>query len=100
MAMEDGIWTPTQHPTYIRMHVFLTLFMIKKNIFLFVLVRYGSTIPISKVGNSSLPHPNPYRTLVLKNILITSQIIKNLIYVRRFTRENRCTIELDPFCFL
>lgn len=62
-----------------------------------VLVGDGSSIPISKIGHSSLP--NPYRPLILHNILITPQIIKNLIFVLRFTYDNVSSIEFDPFGF-
>ncbi|KAL4587848.1 hypothetical protein LXL04_000722 [Taraxacum kok-saghyz] len=62
-----------------------------------VLVGDGSSIPVTKVGNTTLP--NPYRTFTLKNVLITPRIIKNLISVRSFTRQNMCIIEFDPFGF-
>jgi histone deacetylase 1/2 len=33
----------------------------------------------------------------LHNVLVTPNIIKNLISVRRFTRDNLCSVEFDPF---
>lgn len=62
-----------------------------------VLVGDGSSITVSKIGHSFLPHP--YRPLILRNILITPQIIKNLIFVRRFTCDNIVSIEFDPYGF-
>ncbi|KAJ9553553.1 hypothetical protein OSB04_017598 [Centaurea solstitialis] len=38
----------------------------------------GSRIPVTHTGSTTLTH-NPYRTLSLNNVLITPQIIKNLI---------------------
>ncbi|GJQ99103.1 ribonuclease H-like domain-containing protein [Tanacetum coccineum] len=48
-------------------------------------------------GNSTLP--TPYRPLHLNNVLVTPNIVKILISVRQFVRENKCTIEFDEFGF-
>lgn len=53
-----------------------------------VLVGDGSRISFAQVGHSTLGF-HPFRTLHLKNILITPQIKKNLIFVRKFTRDNK-----------
>lgn len=50
-----------------------------------IFVGNGSAIPVTTSGHTTLPFQNPYRPLHLKNVLITSAIIKNLIYVRKFT---------------
>lgn len=42
---------------------------------------------------------SPYRPLHLKNVIVTHNIIKNLIYVRKFTTDNKCLIEFDPYRF-
>ncbi|GJW27884.1 ribonuclease H-like domain-containing protein [Tanacetum coccineum] len=42
---------------------------------------------------------SPHRPLHLYNVLVTLNIIKNLIFVHQFTRENNCTIEFDAFGF-
>ena len=63
-----------------------------------VLVGNGSRIPVTNIGHSTLSL-NPFRPLHLKNILITPQIIKNLVSVRQFTRDNKCSIEFDEFGF-
>lgn len=62
-----------------------------------VVVGNGSTILVFSSGSSSIPSNS--RPLTLNNILVTPQIIKNLIYVRRFTTDNWCSIEFDPFGF-
>ncbi|GKF73068.1 hypothetical protein Tco_0219400, partial [Tanacetum coccineum] len=62
-----------------------------------VLVGDGKSIPVTNTGHSTLP--TPYRTLHLNNVLITPNIVKNLISVCQFVRENKCTIEFDEFGF-
>ncbi|GJV65685.1 hypothetical protein Tco_1476513 [Tanacetum coccineum] len=62
-----------------------------------VLVGDGKSIPVTNMGHSTLP--TPYRPLHLNNVLITPNIVKNLISVRQFVRDNKCTIEFDEFGF-
>ncbi|GKA80648.1 ribonuclease H-like domain-containing protein [Tanacetum coccineum] len=57
----------------------------------------GHTIPVTNVGHSVLP--TNYGSLRLNNVLITPHIVKNLISVRQFVRDNDCTIEFDAFGF-
>nr|GFB94930.1 ribonuclease H-like domain-containing protein [Tanacetum cinerariifolium] len=54
-------------------------------------------IPVTNTGHSIIPSSN--RPLHLHNVLETPNIIKNLIFVRQFTRDNNCTIEFDAFGF-
>ncbi|GJV04777.1 ribonuclease H-like domain-containing protein [Tanacetum coccineum] len=58
----------------------------------------GKSILVTNTGHSILPTLN--RLLYLHNVLVTHNIIKNLIYVRQFTRDNNCTVEFDAFGFL
>lgn len=58
-----------------------------------------SSIPVNKVRHTTVLHTNSYRTLTLKNVLITPQIIKKFICIRRFTCENLVSIEFDSFGF-
>jgi hypothetical protein len=62
-----------------------------------VTVGNGSTLPISHIGHASLPASA--RTLHLNNVLLIPNIVKNLISIRRFTIDNLCSIEFDPFGF-
>nr|GEY00197.1 ribonuclease H-like domain-containing protein [Tanacetum cinerariifolium] len=55
------------------------------------------SIPITNSGHSILP--TPHRPLHLNNVLITSNIVKNLISIRKFDRDNNCTLEFDAFGF-
>ncbi|GJW05107.1 ribonuclease H-like domain-containing protein [Tanacetum coccineum] len=57
----------------------------------------GYTIPVTNSGHSVLP--TPHRPLHLNNILITPNIVKILIFVRQFVRDNNCTVEFDAFGF-
>ncbi|GJX33634.1 ribonuclease H-like domain-containing protein [Tanacetum coccineum] len=54
-------------------------------------------IPVTNFGRSVLS--TPFRPLRLNNVLITPNIVKNLIFVRQFVRDNSCTVEFDPFDF-
>ncbi|GJZ61497.1 hypothetical protein Tco_0617634 [Tanacetum coccineum] len=56
-----------------------------------------NSIPVTNTGHRIIP--SIHRPLHLNNVLVTPNIIKNLIYVRQFTRDNNCTIEFDAFGF-
>ncbi|GJW35435.1 ribonuclease H-like domain-containing protein [Tanacetum coccineum] len=62
-----------------------------------VAVGDGRFIPVTNSGHSVLS--TPFRLLHLNNVLITPNIVKNLISVRQFVRDNSCTVEFDPFGF-
>ncbi|GKC21764.1 hypothetical protein Tco_1023914, partial [Tanacetum coccineum] len=62
-----------------------------------VCVGDGKSIPVTNTGHSILPTLN--RPLYLHNVLVTPNIIKNLISVRQFTKDNNCTVEFDAFIF-
>jgi hypothetical protein len=52
-------------------------------------------MPIYSVGSTRLTnHP-----FYLNNVLVSPAIIKNIISVRKFTRDNSCSIEFDPHGF-
>ncbi|GKD24716.1 ribonuclease H-like domain-containing protein, partial [Tanacetum coccineum] len=57
----------------------------------------GHSIPVTNTGHSILP--TSVRPLHLNNVLITPYIVKNLIYVRQFVRDNNCMLEFDTFGF-
>lgn len=65
---------------------------------IYVLAGNGSRIPATKIAQSTLGL-NPFCTFILKNVLIIPQIIKNLVSVQQFTRDNKCSIEFDEFGF-
>ncbi|GJR57325.1 ribonuclease H-like domain-containing protein [Tanacetum coccineum] len=57
----------------------------------------GHSIPVTNTGHSIFPTLT--RSFHLNNVLITPHIVKNLIFVRQFVRDNNCTIEFDAFGF-
>ncbi|GJW43031.1 ribonuclease H-like domain-containing protein [Tanacetum coccineum] len=57
----------------------------------------GYSIPVTNTGHSILP--TSHGDLHLRNVLITPSIVKKLISVRQFVRDNNCTIEFDAFGF-
>lgn len=63
-----------------------------------VLVGNGYAIPVTTSGHASLF--NSYRPLHLNHVLITPNIIKNLISVCKFTRDNKYSVEFVTFGLL
>ena len=56
-----------------------------------IVVGNGSMLPVTATGSTEL---SP--TLRLNNVLVSPQLIKNLISVRQFTIDNNCSVEFDP----
>ncbi|GKC74378.1 ribonuclease H-like domain-containing protein [Tanacetum coccineum] len=69
------------------------------NIYLYPSVSIGDGyfIPVTNSGHSVLP--TPHRPIRLNNVLITPNIVKNLIYVHHFVHDICCTVEFDVFGF-
>ena len=55
----------------------------------------GATMPITHTANSSILGTSFH----LHSVLISPDLVKNLIYVHSFTRNNNVSIEFDPFGF-
>ncbi|GJV39212.1 ribonuclease H-like domain-containing protein [Tanacetum coccineum] len=62
-----------------------------------VFVGNGHSIPVTHTGHSFL-HTSS-KPLHLNHILVTPHIIKNLISVRQFTRDNDVSVEFDAYGF-
>nr|KAJ0200378.1 hypothetical protein LSAT_V11C600301260 [Lactuca sativa] len=60
-----------------------------------VFVGNGNRVPVLGSGHSTLPYPS--KPIHLKNILYTPGIVKNLVSVRKFTRDNFVSVEFDPY---
>jgi transposase InsO family protein len=60
-------------------------------------VANGSRLPILGTGYTHLQAPNI--NFLLVSILHTPSLVSNLISVRKFTTDNWCSIEFDPFDF-
>nr|GEX99890.1 ribonuclease H-like domain-containing protein [Tanacetum cinerariifolium] len=81
-------------------HMFLLLRLYKTLLMVlgtWIQVGDGHYIPVTNTGHSILP--TPLKSLHLNNVLITPHIVKNLIYVCQFVRDNNFTIEFDTFGF-
>jgi hypothetical protein len=57
-----------------------------------IIVGNGSTLPVTSVGDSVIPGP-----FHLNNILLAPDIVQSLLSIRRFTTDNWCSMEFDPF---
>jgi hypothetical protein len=57
-----------------------------------IVVDNGSSLPITSVADSVLLGP-----FYLNNILLAPDMVQSLLSVRRFTTDNWCSMEFDPF---
>jgi hypothetical protein len=57
-----------------------------------IIVGNNSTLPLTSVGDSVF-----LGSFYLKDVLVATHIIQNLLFVRRFTTDNSCSMEFDPF---
>jgi hypothetical protein len=57
-----------------------------------IVVGNGSALSVASVGDSALPGP-----FDLNNVLVTLDIIQNLLSIHRFTTGNWCSMEFDSF---
>lgn len=62
-----------------------------------IVVGSGHLVPT--IGHGSFYLPRPYPPFHLKNILHAPKLIKNLVSVRKFTKDNSVSVEFDPFDF-
>lgn len=58
------------------------------------IVGNGTHVPVTAQGHVSLPN-----CFHLYNTLIVPSFVKNLISVRQFTKDNSCSVEVDPLGF-
>jgi hypothetical protein len=59
-----------------------------------IIVGNRSALPITSVGDSDLPGP-----FYLNSVLVTPDIIQNLLSIRCFTIDNWCSMEFESFGF-
>jgi hypothetical protein len=62
-----------------------------------VVVGDGNSLSVTGQGNSFLSTPSS--NFALNNVLIVPSIIRNLLSVRQFTRDNNCSVEFDALGF-
>jgi hypothetical protein len=60
-----------------------------------IVVGNGSTLPVHSIGSTTLTNC-PFN---LNHVLVSPAVIKNIISVRKFTHDNSCSIEFDPYGF-
>ncbi|GKC66802.1 ribonuclease H-like domain-containing protein, partial [Tanacetum coccineum] len=98
MPPQDPTWhMDTSASSHLNFNASNLITIFDKRLFPSVHVGDGKSIPVTNTGHSIIP--SHHRPLHLHNVLVTPNIIKNLIYVRQFTRDNNCTIEFDTFGF-
>jgi hypothetical protein len=56
------------------------------------IVGNGSTLPVTSVGEAVLLGP-----FYLNDVLVASDLVQSLLSVHRFTTENSCSMEFNPF---
>ncbi|GKB21569.1 ribonuclease H-like domain-containing protein [Tanacetum coccineum] len=98
MASRDQQWyMDTGATTHLSSHIGnLHTSSLNRN-FHSIIVENRSSIPVTHSGHVQIP--NPYRLPHLRNVLVTPNIIKNLVLVRKFTTDNKCSIDFDPYGF-
>jgi transposase InsO family protein len=62
-----------------------------------IIVGNGSSLPVHGTGTTTISSPNA--RFLLSNVLHTPHLIKNLVSVRKFTKDNACSVEFDPHGF-
>ncbi|GJR64496.1 ribonuclease H-like domain-containing protein [Tanacetum coccineum] len=98
MSLQDPTWNmDTGATSYLNSNARNLSTLFNKRLFSSIHVGDGSSIPVTNTGHSIIP--SYHRPLHLHNVLVTPNIIKNLISVCKFTRDNNCTIEFDAFGF-
>ena len=86
----------TSHMTHSQGY-FLKYFLLKHHNNHHIIVSNGNMIPVQ--GHGDLPISPSNLSLTLKNVLHAPKLIKNLSSILKFTRDNKITVEFDPFDF-
>lgn len=62
-----------------------------------IIIGNGHLVPI--YGLRSTKISSPHSPFILKNVIHVPNLITNLIYLKKFTTDNKVSIEFDPFDF-
>jgi hypothetical protein len=62
-----------------------------------ITVGNGACLPVTHTASSIIP--TRYNSLLLRNVLLSPNLVENLISVRKLTCDNLVSIEFDPFGF-
>ena len=63
-----------------------------------VTVCNGHTMPISSSGHTTLCTPTGH-TFKLNHTLLVPHLVRNLLSIHKFTRDNLCSVEFDAIGF-
>nr|GEW73991.1 ribonuclease H-like domain-containing protein [Tanacetum cinerariifolium] len=98
MSLQDPTWNmDTGATSHLNSNARNLSTLFNKRLFSSIQVGDSNSIPVTNTGHSIIP--SYHRPLHFHNVLVTPNIIINLIFVRQFTRDNNCTIEFDAFGF-
>ncbi|GKC49406.1 hybrid signal transduction histidine kinase M [Tanacetum coccineum] len=98
MSLQDPTWNmDTGATSHLNPDARNLSTIFNKRLFPSIHVGDGNSIPVTNTGHNIIP--TFHRPLHLHNVLVTPNIIKNLISDRQFTRHNKCTIEFNAFDF-
>nr|GEX48100.1 ribonuclease H-like domain-containing protein [Tanacetum cinerariifolium] len=98
MTSQDPVWNmDTGSSSHLANNTGILTSFSNSNMYPSVIVGNGHYIPVTHTGHSFL-HTSS-KPLHLNHILVTPHIIKNLISVRQFTRDNDVSIEFDAYGF-
>nr|GEX04749.1 ribonuclease H-like domain-containing protein [Tanacetum cinerariifolium] len=98
MTVQDPTWNmDTCATSYLISHARNLRTIFNKRLYLYIHVGDGNNIPVTNTGHIIILFI--HRPLHLHNVLVTPNIIKNLIFVCQFTKDNNFTIEFDAFGF-
>ncbi|GJX66913.1 ribonuclease H-like domain-containing protein, partial [Tanacetum coccineum] len=98
MTPQDPTWhMDTSASSHLNFNASNLSTIFDKRLFPSVHVGDDNSIPVISTGHSIIP--SIHRPLYLYNVLVTPNIIKKLIFVRQFTRDNNYTIEFGAFGF-
>ncbi|GJS44557.1 ribonuclease H-like domain-containing protein [Tanacetum coccineum] len=98
MTVKDPTWNiDTGASSHLNSNASNLSTIFNQRLFPSVHVGDGNSIPVTNTEHNIIPFL--HRPLHLHNVLVTPNIIKNLISVCQFTRDNNCTIEFDAFGF-
>jgi hypothetical protein len=63
-----------------------------------IIVGYGVGLPISHIGSTNFPSYS--KPLSLNNVIVSPQLVQNLVSVKTPSRDNYVTVKFDEFGFL
>ncbi|GJT58064.1 ribonuclease H-like domain-containing protein [Tanacetum coccineum] len=93
MPLQDPTWhMDTCASSHLNFNASNLYTIFDKRLFPSVHVGDDKSIPVTNTDHIIIPFH--HRPLQLHNVLVTPNIIKNLIFVRQITRDNNCTIDV------